>query len=188
MPRIARSSLGRIRDFGLVAIFLAATASLSNQAVGQNQPPTLDRPPARTVGDTFTYNWGGQNVVANYLGQKDGLNCYSEKAADGRQSEECRTPDDNLVRRVGTWEPLVVTPSFGRLSFPLFVGKQWDAWYTMPNSTYLNSAGHRFPGRVIHAKIVSYEKVSVPAGTFDAFKIIAEERVMGGNGEEEHIL
>jgi hypothetical protein len=182
MPRTSRSSFEQIRDLGFVAIFVAATSSLGNPAAGQNQAPTLDRPPAPTVGDTRTYKWDGQIVVSTYIGQKDGLNCYFEKAADGRQSEECRTWDDNLVRRVGTWEPLEVNPSSGRLSFPLFVGKQWDASYTMPNSTYLDANGHRFPGRVIHAQIVSYEKVTVPAGTFDAFKIIAYEITMAGRG------
>jgi hypothetical protein len=172
MLRTARASLMKIRDFGLVAIFLAVTSGLNNPAAGQNQGPTLDRPPTRTVGDTWTYKWDDQIVVVTYIGQKDGLNCYSDKAADGRQSEECFTWDDNLIRRVGTWEPFECTPSCGRLSFPLFVGKHWETSNT--GSSGMQPRHRQQPGVVsISSRVVSYEKVTIPAGTFDAFKIEA---------------
>jgi hypothetical protein len=200
MPRTARPPLGQIRDFGFAAIFVAATSSLSNPAVGQSQAPTLDRPPDPTVGETFTLKWDGQTVVRTYIGQKNGLNCYSDKAADGRQSEECFTSDDNLVSRVGTWKPGEFTPYFGRLSFPLFVGKQWVSSYTLSNAalhSYMHEATQgRFiligdpPGvdeRSIIARVVSYEKVTVPAGTFDAFKILATQNRWGGRHGDDII-
>jgi hypothetical protein len=180
MLRIARSSLGQIRDPGFAAIFVAVTASLGNPAAGQNQAPTVDRPPTPTAGDTRTYKWDGQIVVSTYIGQKNGLNCHSEKAADGRQSEECRTSDDNLVSRVGTWEPYDCTPSCERVSFPLFVGKRWDASYRIPRP--LNARGLGGGLVSISARVVSYEKVTVPAGTFDAFKIEAWAHAAGRQG------
>ena len=184
MPRIARSTLGQIRDFGFVAIFVAVTASLSNPAAGQNQAPTLDRPPARSVGDTFTYKWDGRNVLRTYIGQKNGLNCYMDKASDGQQSEEFFTSDDNTVSRVGTWKPAEYTPSSGLLSFPLYLGKQWVTSYTRPDAALRMYAREATPGQFttgysIIARVVSYEKVTVPAGTFDAFKILATRTYWG---------
>jgi hypothetical protein len=191
MLRIARSSFGQIRDFGFVAIFVV-TASLNNSAAGQNQAPTLDWPSARTVGDTFTFDWHYQNVVRTYIGQKNGLNCYSDKAADGRQSEECFTWDDNLVRRVGTWEPMELTPSSGQLSFPLFVGKQWASSYTRLDAVQRwwsrqTDIGRTHPRYSVIARVVSYEKVTVPAGTFDAFKILATGTRWGDIGTKDII-
>jgi len=171
--RIARSSSGHIRDFGFVAIFFAATACLCHPAAGQGQAPTLDRSPTRSVGDTFTFKWPGQNVVRTYIGQKDGLNCFLDRASSGQQSESCFTSEDNLVRRVGTWEPRVTTPHDGRLSFPLSVGKQWQVSYEVAG------ADPRYRMRRITAAVVSYEKVTVPAGTFDAFKILARDVAWG---------
>jgi hypothetical protein len=187
MLRIARLSLRQIRDFGFAAIFFAVTSTLGNPAAGQNQAPTLDRPPARTVGDTFTFEWHYQNVVRTYIGQKNGLNCYSDKPADGRQSEECFTSDDNLVRRVGTWEPAEYTPSSGELSFPLFVGKQWIRSCTRLDAAlheYLHEvppAARALTGRTITARVVSFEKVTVPAGAFDAFKILETLSLWGNS-------
>jgi hypothetical protein len=166
---------GKIRDFGLVAILFVATSNLSHPAAGQGQAPTLDRSPTRSVGDSFTFKWVDQNVVHTYIGQKDGLNCFLDKASNGQQSESCFTSEDNLVRRVGTWEPRVTTPHDGRLSFPLFVGKQWEVSYEVAG------ADPRYRMRRITARVVSYEKVIVPAGTFDAFKILARDVAYGAH-------
>jgi hypothetical protein len=165
--------VGKIRDFGLVAILFVATSTLSHPAAGQRQAPTLDRSPTRSVGDTFTFKWGGQNVVHTYIGQKDGLNCFLDRVSSGQQSESCFTSEDNLVRRVGTWEPRVTTPHDGRLSFPLFVGKQWEVSYEVAG------ADPRYRMRKITARVVAYEKVTVPAGTFDAFTILARDVAWG---------
>ena len=52
------------------------------------------------------------------------------------------------------------------LNFPLEVGKKWSFKYTFANKT--NSG----KGRVqLDAEVVAYEKITVPAGTFDAFRI-----------------
>jgi hypothetical protein len=57
------------------------------------------------------------------------------------------------------------------------VGKHWDTSFTIPTSFrfYQNARG-QYPGTfAVSARVVSYEKVTVPAGTFDAFKIVGEE-------------
>ena len=55
------------------------------------------------------------------------------------------------------------------LSFPLEVGKKWTMKYQFANKT--NQGKGRVEGDV---EVVGYEKVSVAAGTFDAFRIEAK--------------
>ena len=84
-------------------------------------------------------------------------------------------------------EPLRMTPELNvlespqhknsnpkSLSFPLEVGKRWryaSDWVFNPKS----SNG----GSINDVAIVAYEKVSVPAGEFDAFKIVAKGKLSG---------
>jgi hypothetical protein len=184
MRHATRYWFRQIRGVGSLTIFAGVTLSLIYAAVGQSQAPTLERPPTRSVGDTFTYHdtdnkYGVVTVVLTYIGQKDGLNCYSEKATNAQQSETCFASDGNLVRRSGTWKPAGFTPNYGLLSFPLFVGKQWHVSYelTAPAGVHQDYRMH-----TIAAKVVSYEKVTVPAGTFDTFKIQARDAGWGEHG------
>lgn len=60
------------------------------------------------------------------------------------------------------------------LSFPLSVGKRWrfeSDWEFKPK-------GSKGKYRV-HVEVVSFEKVTVPAGDFDAFKLQAREALSG---------
>ena len=60
------------------------------------------------------------------------------------------------------------------LSFPLEVGKRWryaSDWIFKPK----RSRGHL----VTDVAVVAHEKVSVPAGDFDAFKLVAKGQVGG---------
>jgi hypothetical protein len=79
------------------------------------------------------------------------------------------------VRRVGSWEPRTFNPFHPQLSFPLFVRKQWEFSYNWGSDAFVAAAGqynHEMNNnRILRAGVVSYEKVTVPAGTFDAFKI-----------------
>ena len=138
------------------------------------------------MGDTFTYHdtySGGVTLVRTYIGQKDGLNCYSEKVTNGQQSESCFASDGSLVRRVGTWKPGGCTPNCGWYSFPLFVGKQWAASY---EPTAKAGVHQDHPIRTYVVRVVSYEKVTVPAGTFDVFKIQAHDAGWGERGGQDN--
>jgi hypothetical protein len=55
-------------------------------------------------------------------------------------------------------------------AFPLAVGKQWNqkfAYHTEANAPVYND---------VTAKVVAMEKVTVPAGTFDAYKVVVERK------------
>ena len=84
-------------------------------------------------------------------------------------------------------EPLLLTPELNvresprerytnhqALRFPLEVGKQWrysTDWHFKPKKS---SGSH-----AISVSVVGHEKVSVPAGEFDAFKVVAKGNVSG---------
>jgi hypothetical protein len=154
----------------ILAIVLATSSSVT---FAQSNPPTLEHPPTRSVGDTFTYNVGGSNnhpEVWTYLGRNGDLLCYSVREPNAQRTE-CKTGDDNSVTDSITHI---------RLEFPLFVGKSWEYSF----------AGHRDPagGQQLHAvtrtfttkaRVTAYEPVTVGAGTFDAFKIEATTIQMG---------
>ena len=53
-----------------------------------------------------------------------------------------------------------------QLNFPLEIGKKWDYKFAFANK--LNAGKGR---QQVEAQVVAYEKVKVPAGEFDAFKI-----------------
>ncbi len=58
-------------------------------------------------------------------------------------------------------------PHFGDSSSPLWVGKTWVARFGLWNY----ELGMRWPDLTISWKVVAYEDVTVPAGTFKAFKL-----------------
>jgi hypothetical protein len=163
-----------LRHFSPLAIFVVVIFSLIGPARAQGQAPPLDRPRVSLVGDTWTYKWAGETIVFTYLGRDGDLNCYSARASN-RESTECRTSEDNPVRRIGGWRQGTFTPYLPLLSFPLFVGKQWEVSYSRGSDQIVSAAGrghHEMSAnRILRARVVSYEKVTVPAGTFDAFKI-----------------
>jgi hypothetical protein len=72
------------------------------------------------------------------------------------------TPELNVVES----STMVVTGDAKLLSFPLEVGKKWNTKYSFANKQ--SSTKLRFQ---LEASVVAYEKVKVPAGEFDAFKI-----------------
>jgi hypothetical protein len=55
-------------------------------------------------------------------------------------------------------------------AFPLAVGKQWNQKFAY--NTEANTPVHND----VTAKIVTFEKVTVPAGTFDAYKVVVERK------------
>lgn len=55
-------------------------------------------------------------------------------------------------------------PSAETLRFPLFVGKSWDAEYTYTSGNWTSHCERE-------SKVVAVERVSTPAGIFDAFRV-----------------
>jgi hypothetical protein len=95
--------------------------------------------------------------------------------------------DGETIRGLENGEPLVLTRTLGvrdsprdsqsnprPLDFPLKVGKRWtysSDWKFKPK----NSNG----GADVEVEVVAYEKLRVPAGELDAFKLRSVERTRG---------
>lgn len=76
---------------------------------------------------------------------------------------------DRDGNEITSWRPL--NPLVGQkwLDFPLSVGKTWETRFTSTGGSYIN-----------YFTVLSYEEVTVPAGTFKAFKI--QEHQMAARG------
>lgn len=64
--------------------------------------------------------------------------------------------------RSGAWT--VYTPHIRRYAFPLWEGKKWSGWVSWSGGSYSGS----FYGKGVAA---GWEKVEVPAGTFEALRV-----------------
>lgn len=78
-----------------------------------------------------------------------------------------RTADFNLVRIQAPTFTKTTLPYYPNFSFPLWVGKTWKGKVAFESTDQ--------PGKEVHAelegRVVGFESVTVPAGTFFAMKI-----------------
>ncbi|MEX3686489.1 hypothetical protein AB3X91_07745 [Paraburkholderia sp. BR14263] len=130
--------------------------------------PTADAPSYK-VGDTWTFIWGrtdstpGVPLVVTVVAVTETQTTMSSSWNGGRQKENHYDSQGNLTRDGNgtTYEP-----SNGTLSFPMTVGKNWDFHHV-----------RRFTIGTIdvsgHDEIVAFERIQVPAGSFDAYKIVS---------------
>lgn len=157
----------------LVAPFVhAQQIAPANTTVAQ--PATAERPSIK-VGDSWTYekidNW--RNVVqekyamdVSMVSDKEiQLTRKSEKS--GAVANVTETLDLNTLTGLSGSDgsPIRYSPDNGTYAFPLSVGKTWEMKSDFVKSTGFHSSV------TFTAKVVSFEKVQVPAGEFDAFKI-----------------
>ncbi|MBT9597648.1 MAG: hypothetical protein IV094_16825 [Vitreoscilla sp.] len=133
---------------------------------------TADRPEIR-VGDRwhFAMHWGDRSTKVDLLWEVTSVGAERIEVAE-------TTPANPTPRPVLMTRELNVLESQRRkdsdlrqLSFPLAVGKSW----TFENDYKLKDSG--VSGHASYeVKVVGYEKVKVPAGEFDAFKVDAVGR------------
>ena len=138
-----------------VALTVGACAGLAQ---------TADRPDVK-VGDRWVFKVSSR-MGPGAVEVSDRVWIVTSVAATGIKGTEngkplMLTPDLNVLE-----SPRSKDSDPRRLSFPLHLGKQWS--YT--DNYVLKRQG--VEGRIsVNAKVVGYEKVRVPAGEFDAFKL-----------------
>ena len=173
MPNSTASCIQRLASI-LAGLMLGVVFIGSGGA--QSQGPVLNSPRAPSPGDVRSVKFNEQTITFVYSGKEGSLNCWSVKSSNGNAGRDCRTVEGNLVSRQGAvWIPIEFRPHLGMFAFPMFVGKQWEHSYTSQNGV----EGTRNVTR--KASVVSYEKLTVAAGTFDVFKIQATISWWGGN-------
>jgi hypothetical protein len=161
-----------LRQVTIVVVALSIVplaASLITSVSGRAQtPPAVNTPRIPRVGDSLTIRRNNDEIiVGSFIGKDGDLNCFSMKSSIG-EATQCNTSEGNFVRATGNLRPGSASPHSGSLSFPLFVGKSWNHPYTY---TFSNLSGGQIWTRDRRATVTSYEKITVAAGTFDAFKI-----------------
>jgi hypothetical protein len=156
---------------GLMSVaMLAAMSTVSVTVLAQ----TADRPTLK-VGDRWTYEVrAGQSRVKSVDRLRE-ITAVTPERIEGTENGSAfvMTTDLNNV------ESALRKDSDQRLlSFPLQVGKKWSF-----SDEYTDYSRDGIVGKMdVDAEVVGYEKVRVPAGEFDAFKLQADgKRIEGGN-------
>ena len=147
-------------EFGLLLLI-----SLSQAAYAQ--APALA--PELKVGDTWEYRsidgYGKTEIFSNTVTSvsPEGHAIEWESKIDGKKVQRTYTKDWNPVKRD---EGLVYTPYYPYLKFPLSVGKTWS------EESSLDRAGDNTRWTYsTQGKVVSFGKVKVAAGEFDAYEV-----------------
>lgn len=137
---------------------------------------TAERPPTR-AGDTWTYRTTKEIGPSGWTQTRDEITVtrvtstsiyFTTRAAGSSQPPQdlVESADWSRVRNVNGKETVVNHP----LDFPLTSGKTWTLEYREDHPNKV----HRFEEWKSVYTVVGTEKVTVPAGTFDAIKVEAE--------------
>jgi len=148
----------------------AATTGVAAVAVSSTREAHV---PVWTVGDEWGYRYEGTAGSGTYFWSVarteavDGHECYVIKAGD--REIFYRTSDLAFVQE--TVESVVVRrdrPPRPAYRWPLAVGTKWDHTFTRENLRDRQTTDYVFSWEV-----AGTEQVTVPAGTFDTFKVIS---------------
>jgi hypothetical protein len=167
------------RSFAMLCFILPCALALAGNH--ESVPAT-----APVVGDSWTYQytdvWKGAKGNINRMEvaaiDEAGVHMAIKRAATGSLiSTQLFTPEMNPIDRGG----MHFAPSFARYAFPLAPGKEWSSEVLGDNT----KAGKQWLYQ-IKGKVVDWEKVRVPAGEFEALKIVIDaqysEPVSGTGG------
>ncbi|MET0265850.1 MAG: hypothetical protein ABW202_09555 [Duganella sp.] len=166
-PRIARS------------ICLGLSCLLSTAAALAADPPPSANAPKPAIGDHWTYQyidaWKGVkgNVSDLEVSAIDEAGVHIDIRRQGKTEligKQRFSPDMNPIERGS----LHFAPSFARYAFPLTPGKEWSS-EALADNTKLGKQWRY----AIKGKVVDWEKVRVPAGEFNALKVVIEAEYRG---------
>jgi hypothetical protein len=155
-----------VRAGGLLSLLLCAAACAAQPLA------RAERPDVKT-GESWVYR--EQDLVTGE--KRDTSSLVTAVDADGIVTETglstsgawTFTRDWNPVeRRSGQVVSIATRPYWPFLQFPLEVGKNWDASFENEVTT---KGGKRFATWPWKARVVGTEAVTVPAGTFQTFRI-----------------
>ncbi|MBA4371453.1 MAG: hypothetical protein C0402_01180 [Thermodesulfovibrio sp.] len=164
----------------ILFLFLVFVTATTGYAEDMKKPPAdyqgaIAEKPKFDKGDRWEYMRRDKTISHEFVGtQNETLVFHLQWDAwkdEGKKETEFRNADLNLIKVINEkGEEEVMTPYRGPFNFPLWTGKKWS--YSFSSSAKVKSSG---AGELVtvdaHVKVVAYEQVKVPAGTFRAFKI-----------------
>ena len=152
---------------GLAAGLLAAATAAAGDGVeiGFPQPGTELTFERSVNGRTTTTTWtvAGESTF-------DGQPVYRLESGEAFDLYDRETKSWVASRRHGRLKR--VTPHNGQLNGPLYVGKEWQASYLYERRDGSQAEQERT------WKVAAREPVEVPAGRFDAFRIVSQGRTV----------
>lgn len=145
------------------------TSSLVAQEPASAPSAPAAAAPSYKVGDTWMFIWGrtdstpGTPLVMTVVAVTETETTLSTSWNGGAPKEVHYDNQGNLTRDGNgtTYEP-----SDGHLCFPMAVGRSWDFHHVRRFTLGTIDVSGR-------AEIVAFERVQVPAGSFDAYKIVS---------------
>ncbi len=171
----------------LGALLAGAIVQAGAQTDGDPGRRTPVAAPEHKVGDTWVYNkidgWTGALVfvVVSSVRDLSPRGAVIEAVVPGSTivTRMQRDPGFNLVRTETPNGVQTVSPSYPSYAFPLAIGKTWTQKASIANSAQPDKdVTAWFEGRV-----VGWELVTVPAGTFDAVRIELKANYRASSGE-----
>jgi len=168
-----------VMKYIVLMLFLVFAVITFGYAGDKDNPPAdykgvVAERPKLTKGDRWDYIRRDKIISYEFTEEKDGNLIFQVWWEDGEKTQEIRTPDLNFIKNFEE----ECNPYRGVLKFPLWVGKKWSYTYSTTKLSQHGGTGEAAL-RDSDVKVVSYEQVTVPAGTFWAFKI-EEHRVTRG--------
>ena len=158
---------GRRQGLAAVVVAVATLAAGYGEAVQATQAgasaPQAERPTLEG-GYSLTFTNPKVGEWDDIYRGKEGNLLVFEDVYHGKFFKWYATEDLNTVKSVGRKTEFEHDPHNGVLNFPLSVGKKWTHYYT-------NTVGRNVAQRTAWAEVKAYEQVTVPAGTFWAYRI-----------------
>lgn len=156
----------------LANIAASAAVAASAAIVGASLPPPVAAPLTQAEAPVFRVGEEWKFAYTNDLDPSKNKTYVQRVASVGPEGVRLSVPSSGGPRfvdldRNGNFVRSAVesfAPSAETLRFPLFVGKSWDAEYTYTSGDWTSHCDRE-------SKVVAAERVSTPAGDFDAFRI-----------------
>ena len=161
VPALRRLALGLA--LSLAAAGAVAPAEAQDVAVG---------PPALNPGDSFRFSEGDRTYLVRDIGWEGDLFVSAVDYESGESYRDYYTPDLNMVRseEVGSPETFFFEPHSLKYKFPMRVGSRWSGSFEtivrMPNGIVTQQFT-----TTQQCEVSCMERVKVPAGTFESFRI-----------------
>lgn len=161
--------------FTLLLVFVITDFGYAED--NNNPPPDykgqVAERPVMVKGDRWDFNRRDKTLSYEFLEEKDGQLIFLVGWEDGKKGKETRTPELNFIKGYNE----ACDPYRGPFKFPLYVGKKWN--YTHSSSKYKQGTTGEVSVIDSTVKVLSYEQVKVPAGTFWAYRIEENRSVRG---------
>jgi hypothetical protein len=158
-----------VRRFALrLALALAAAGAIGPL---QAQDVSVDAP-VLNPGDSFRFSEGDRTYLVRDIGWEGDLFVSAVDYESGESYRDYYTADLNMVRseEVGSPETFFFEPHSLKYKFPMRVGLRWSGSFETVVRTASGFVTQQFT-TTQQCEVTCLERVEVPAGTFESFRI-----------------